>query len=348
MFVVTGRLGIVDYDDVELGNLHRQILHSENGVGVNKASSAAASLNRLNSKVTCVTHHVLLDSSNAMAIIKEYDVIVDATDNVATRYLLNDACVLSEKPLVSGGALRFEGQLTTYHYQGGPCYRCLYPEPPPPDTVTNCSDGGVIGAVPGMIGCLQALEAVNIISRGQALFSQRLLMFDGCDGSFQNIRLRARQVHCKVCGDCPDITELIDYKQFCGANPTDKTEKIELVGEENSVTCTEYNKVKQMGVPHILLDVRDSVQYNICRLQGSYNAPLKDLAENTQAILNSAKNHAGLTQDGFPTIYTICRRGNDSQRAVQLLVSHLPTQVFHIHGGLEAWNREVDADFPVY
>ncbi|VDI69106.1 adenylyltransferase and sulfurtransferase [Mytilus galloprovincialis] len=157
-----GRIGIVDYDEVELNNLHRQILHTEKRVGTPKSSSVASSCTQLNSLVECIPYHLQLDSTNALRLIKQYDVVLDATDNVATRYLLNDACILANKPLVSGSALRFEGQLTIYNYEGGPCYRCLYPKPPPPETVTNCSDGGVLGVIPGIIGCMQALEAIKI------------------------------------------------------------------------------------------------------------------------------------------------------------------------------------------
>ncbi|KAJ8308480.1 hypothetical protein KUTeg_013354 [Tegillarca granosa] len=162
LIVGAGRLGIVDYDEVEINNLHRQILHTESRVGVTKAASVAESCQQLNSHVKFTPYHLQLDSSNALQIISQYDVVLDATDNVATRYLLNDACVIANKPLVSGSALRFEGQLTVYHHKGSPCYRCLYPKPPPPETVTNCSDGGVLGVIPGIIGCLQALEAIKI------------------------------------------------------------------------------------------------------------------------------------------------------------------------------------------
>ncbi|KAJ3290972.1 Molybdenum cofactor synthesis protein 3 [Borealophlyctis nickersoniae] len=165
---------------------------------------------------------MILDSSNAMDIIRLYDIIVDATDNVATRYLLNDACVLANKTLVSGSALRMDGQLTVYNHQGGPCYRCIFPKPPPPETVTNCSDGGVLGVVPGIIGCMQALEVIKIASGIGTSYSQKMLVFDAVLGSFRTVKLRGRNVNCAVCGDAPTITELIDYVQFCGAAATDK------------------------------------------------------------------------------------------------------------------------------
>jgi len=217
-----GRIGIVDYDNVKLNNLHRQLLHSEISTGQPKVFSAADSLRKLNSSVEVTPYDIQIDSSNALDIIRQYDVVVDATDNVATRYLLNDACVMASRPLVSGSALQLEGQLIVYSYNNGPCYRCLFPVPPPPETVTNCGDGGVLGAVPGVIGVLQALETVKILLGHHGVLSKSMLLFDGSDCSFRKVRVRDRNPSCAVCGSEPSVTALIDYEQFCGSKANDK------------------------------------------------------------------------------------------------------------------------------
>jgi adenylyltransferase/sulfurtransferase len=264
-----GRLGLLDYDRVELSNLHRQVLHCENRVGVAKTESGRDAVKGLNSHVSVTTHTVLLDSTNALSILSQYDIIVDATDNVATRYLLNDGCVLLGKPLVSGSALRFEGQLTVYGWRGGPCYRCLFPSPPPPASVTNCSEGGVLGVVPGVIGSLQALEALKIASGMEPLYSQQLLLFDALGGGFRTIRLRPRQPQCAVCGENPSITALIDYELFCGSRADDKEKRVDILDPELRVSPQEYSKVVSGGKPHLMLDVREEVEYQICHLPHS-------------------------------------------------------------------------------
>uniref|UniRef100_A0A8W7PPE1 THIF-type NAD/FAD binding fold domain-containing protein n=1 Tax=Anopheles coluzzii TaxID=1518534 RepID=A0A8W7PPE1_ANOCL len=193
-----GRIGVLDYDEVELTNLHRQLLHTEATVGLTKVTSVQSYLEQLNSQIEIETHHAQLTSENALALLEPYDVVVDATDNVATRYLLNDACVLLRKPLVSGSALQLEGQLTVYNYRGGPCYRCLFPTPPPPESVTNCGDGGVLGAITGVIGALQALETIKIILSNEGVLAGRLLLFDGQQSAFRNLKLRPKKPTCAL------------------------------------------------------------------------------------------------------------------------------------------------------
>jgi len=210
-----GRLELVDHDTLELSNLHRQVAHTEARLGVNKARSLATSVKDLNSGVEVVIQETVLDSTNALSLLSSADLILDCSDNVATRYLLSDAAVLLGKPLVSGSALRWEGQLTVYNYQGGPTYRCLYPNPPPPETVTNCSDGGVVGAVVGVMGCLQALEAIKILAGPGPSFSGVMMVYDGLEGRVRNMKLRGRR-------EGSDVTSLVDYVQFCGAAATDK------------------------------------------------------------------------------------------------------------------------------
>ncbi|XP_061174643.1 adenylyltransferase and sulfurtransferase MOCS3-like [Saccostrea echinata] len=355
-----GRIGIVDYDEVELSNLHRQILHTEGKVGVAKSSSAASACSQLNSLVQCVPYRVQLDSSNALQIIKNitfltlciYDIVLDASDNVATRYLLNDACILSKKPLVSGSALRFEGQLTVYGYKGGPCYRCLYPKPPPPETVTNCSDGGVLGVVPGIIGSMQALEAIKIACEMGSSFCQKMLLFDGQEGTFRTIKLRSKQPSCIVCGDHPEITELIDYQQFCGARADDKEKSLHLLETENRITVQEYKQILDSGQKHVLIDVRMPVEMEICQLPtAAYNLPVNCVERGDN--LASLKDHIQSRSAGeqsFP-VYVVCRRGNDSQIAVQKLKNHFKSESIQfkdIAGGLYAWAKHIDINFPVY
>ncbi|XP_048046508.1 adenylyltransferase and sulfurtransferase MOCS3 isoform X2 [Megalobrama amblycephala] len=272
-----GRLGLLDYDVVELSNLHRQVLHSELTQGQPKALSAAQAISRLNSTVQCVPYHLQLSRENAVQLIQQYDIVADCSDNVPTRYLVNDACVLARKPLVSASALRMEGQLTVYNYRGGPCYRCLYPSPPPPETVTNCSDGGVLGVVPGIMGCLQALEVLKIASGQGSSFEQQLLMFDGQEGRFRSIRLRPRQAECAVCGETPTVTELQDYEQFCGSAATDKCRRLNLLTKEQRVSVQEYRAILDSSTPHLLLDVRPKVEVDICHLSTSISILSHDL-----------------------------------------------------------------------
>ncbi|KAJ3154291.1 Molybdenum cofactor synthesis protein 3 [Geranomyces variabilis] len=342
-----GRIGIIDYDVVEASNLQRQIIHDESRVGMLKSESAKQTVSKLSSMCECTAYNILLDSSNAMDVIKEWDYVVDATDNVATRYLLNDCCVLRNKPLISGSALRMDGQLTVYNLEGGPCYRCIFPKPPPPETVTNCSDGGVLGVVPGIIGCLQALEVVKIITGIGASLSQKLLIFDATAMSFRTIRLRGRSQSCAVCGPHPTITEPIDYVQFCGAGPDDKAHNISILPLESRISCHKYAELRLDAFPHVLLDVREKIQYNICSLHHSLNIPLSELPKRIPE-LTAAATFGEHHEPNLP-IFVVCRRGNDSQLAVKMLQeTHGFTHVKDIAGGLEAWARERDPTFPVY
>jgi len=345
-----GRLGVVDYDEVDLSNLHRQILHTEDRVGGCKAESVAQGCNRLNSDVDYVPYHLQLDSNNALDIIRRYDIVLDATDNVATRYLLNDACVMADKPLVSGSALRMEGQLTVYHYDGGPCYRCLYPVPPPPETVTNCSDGGVIGVVPGVIGSMQALEAIKIASGMGSSYKARLLMFDAMDGSFRTPRLRGRNLKCHVCGDEPSITQLVDYVQFCGASPDDKDKESKLLSPGSRITAKTYSSMLERAIPHVLVDVRAPGEMEICALPyPALNIPLASLQRsdpNLDTLIQELTSRINISEE---SVLCVCRQGNDSQKAVLILQKLLPHKdVTDIVGGLKAWHAHIDPDFPIY
>ncbi|KAL1929094.1 hypothetical protein VTP01DRAFT_2153 [Rhizomucor pusillus] len=338
-----GRLGIVDHDTVDVSNLHRQVIHKEKTQGISKAVSAMMAVNDINPMCRVVPYETVLDSSNALDVIKDYDVVLDATDNVATRYLLNDACVLLGKPLVSGSALRMDGQLTVYNYNGGPCYRCLHPVPPPPETVTNCSDGGVLGVVPGIIGTLQALEAIKIITGIEANVSPSFLIFSGSHSPmFRTMKLRGKKKDCAICGENPTIKQLVDYVQFCGAAATDKEQSLSVLSPEERVHVQEYYNATLANEPHVLLDVRSKVQFEICSLPNSIHIPLAELEKRIPEIDDKLK------ETGAKQVYVVCRLGNDSQLAVQILQKHGIENARDIAGGLYKWATEIDDTFPIY
>ncbi|XP_049453041.1 adenylyltransferase and sulfurtransferase MOCS3 [Epinephelus fuscoguttatus] len=353
-----GRLGLLDYDTVELSNLHRQVLHGEENQDQAKALSAANAVKRLNSTVQCVPYHLQLSSENALQLIQQYDIVADCSDNVPTRYLVNDACVLSGKPLVSASALRMEGQLTVYNYRGGPCYRCLYPVPPPPETVTNCSDGGVLGVVPGIMGCFQALEVLKIASGHGSSCGQQLVMFDAQDARFRSIKLRPKQAGCAVCGENPSVTQLVDYEAFCGSAATDKCRKLNLLSRDQRITVQDYKSIIDSGEPHLLLDVRPLVEVDICHLPFSLNIPLSSLEERKSDHIRLLQERISQLQqqmegDRRPPVYVICKLGNDSQKAVQVMEKMSGSEVDSItvkdiSGGLMAWAKRIDPTFPQY
>ncbi|XP_026141145.1 adenylyltransferase and sulfurtransferase MOCS3 isoform X1 [Carassius auratus] len=353
-----GRLGLLDYDVVELSNLHRQVLHTELTQGQPKALSAAQAISRLNSRVQCVPYHLQLSRENALQLIQQYDIVADCSDNVPTRYLVNDACVLTGRPLVSASALRMEGQLTVYNCRGGPCYRCLYPAPPPPETITNCSDGGVLGVVPGIMGCLQALEVLKIASGQGSSFEKQLLMFDGQEGRFRSIRLRPKQAECAVCGETPTVTELQDYEQFCGSAATDKCRRLNLLTKEQRVSVQEYKAILDSSAPHLLLDVRPKVEVDICHLPISINIPLSSLENKKTEHLTLLKDTVSdlkqqMSIKSQVPVFVVCKLGNDSQKAVQLLEKMSGEEVDQIAvkdvvGGLMAWANKIDPSFPQY
>jgi adenylyltransferase and sulfurtransferase len=321
-------------------------LHKETAIGHSKVESARQSLLELNSNVRVTTHCTQLDSANAREILDRYDLILDCTDNVATRYLLNDACVLLNKPLVSGSALQLEGQLTVYNCNGGPCYRCLFPKPPPPEAVTNCGDGGVLGAITGVIGTLQALEAIKIVTQQPGVLAGRLLLFDGEQTSFRNVKLRTKRSDCDVCSTQPKVKELIDYEQFCGAKATDKDPKLTLLDRSQRITVQDYQQLLKEQVKHVLVDVRSPNEFDICQLQAdSINIPIKCILDN-----KAVDTISQLVADGNTELIVVCRRGNDSQ----LAVAHLKEQLKQlcepkdIIGGLHAWTKHIDPEFPMY
>lgn len=348
-----GRIGLVDADTVEKSNLHRQVLHREQRIGELKTQSAVDGLDGLNSNVNFEQFNTRLTRDNAIGIISKFDIILDATDNAMTRYLLSDACVVARKPLVSGAALRFEGQLTVYNYDHeSPCYRCLFPSPPPPGTVTNCSDGGVIGVVPGIIGSLQALETIKIGAGIRPAFSGRMLLFDGLEGTFRNIKIRGKSDKCVSCGPNATITsDLIDYEAFCGTptcSPPGEVFKILLPFER--VSCKEFKEqVLDQKVPHVLIDVRSKNEAEINMLPDAVNIPLQEI----MAGGGLKRLQVLLQERNAQELYVMCRRGNASQKAVRFIKDNLVHEKVaqdakDLMGGIEGWSRDVDPTIPTY
>ncbi|GFT96542.1 adenylyltransferase and sulfurtransferase MOCS3 [Nephila pilipes] len=340
-----GEIGIVDHDIVEVGNLHRQVAHTVDSVGEEKTKSLKRAIKAINPLVKCHTYTLLLNSKNIEKIIERYDIIVDASDNVPTRYLLNDTAVLFNKHLISGSALRFEGQLTVYNYLDGPCYRCLFPKPPSADAVTNCSESGVIGVITGVIGCLQAAEVIKIAVGSRPSFFKKMLLFDGLSGDFRVIQLRNKQEKCSVCGEEPSVKKLIDYEEFCNRSATDKIINVSLLSESDRISCIKFKEMIENGSKFLLIDVRPTNEFKICSLPNSVNIPLDKLGH--ESSLLELKNL--LEQFDYSCNYVICRRGNDSQRAVLALKNSIPSCIWQdVIGGLHAWHLDIDSSFPMY
>jgi adenylyltransferase/sulfurtransferase len=328
-----GKLGIVDFDSVELSNLQRQILHGTADVGRPKTQSAGDTIHRLNPNVQVVLHDARLTSENALDILCPYDIVVDGTDNFPTRYLTNDACVLLKKPNVYGSIFRFEGQASVFApHLGGPCYRCLYPEPPPPGTVPSCAEGGVLGVLPGIIGLIQATEILKLIlGKGTSLLN-RLLLYNALDMQFRELKLR-RDPECPLCGEHPIITHLIDYQAFCGAPPPSATPTM----HPDEVTVHELKRAlddPKLGIQ--VLDVREPHEYQIAHLEGARLLPLSTLA---QQIAKLSPNQS---------YYIHCHAGGRSLKAVQFLREHGFKHLKSVKGGITAWSDEIDRTVPKY
>jgi len=326
-----GTLGIVDFDVVDESNLQRQILHGTSDVGRPKVESARDHIEDINPNVNVVVHEEMLTSENALEIFADYDVIVDGTDNFPTRYLVNDACVLLGKPNVYGSIFRFEGQASVFYAEEGPCYRCLYPEPPPPGLVPSCAEGGVLGILPGAIGTIQATETVKLIlGVGEPLIG-RLMLYDALGMSFREMKLR-KDPNCPVCGENPTVTELIDYQEFCGIPQANAAE------EKNGVPEISVSELKQKmdnGESINVLDVREPHEYEVANI-GVKLVPLGELPQRI-AEFEQSENFA-----------IHCKTGGRSAKAVKLLQDAGFENVYNVKGGITAWSEEVDPSVPKY
>jgi molybdopterin/thiamine biosynthesis adenylyltransferase/rhodanese-related sulfurtransferase len=328
-----GRIGLVDYDVVERTNLQRQVIHSTSTVGQLKVESARERLLDLNPDIQVEIYNQVFNSQNAMEIARPYDLIIDGSDNFPTRYLTNDLCVLTGKPNVYGSVYRFEGQVSVFDARQGPCYRCLFPEPPPPGMVPSCAESGVLGILPGTIGSLQATEALKLIlGTGEPLIG-RLLLYNAADMSFEYVKLR-KDPHCKVCGEHPSVTELIDYAAFCGV-PGINVETGS-AGAEWDISPIELESELRSGKRLTLLDVREPHELEISHIDGSQNIPLGQLARRADE----------LDQQG--DIVLICKAGERSTRGLQILLGEGFHKLRNLKGGMNAWVREIDPSQPIY
>jgi adenylyltransferase/sulfurtransferase len=334
-----GRIGLVDYDVVDYSNLQRQIIHGTRDVGRPKLESAKARINDINPHVQVDTYEIALTSENALEIFAPYDVVIDGTDNFPTRYLTNDACVLLGKPNVYGSIFRFEGQVSVFFAEEGPCYRCLFPEPPPPGLVPSCAEGGVLGILPGTVGALQATEAIKLIlGIGEPMIG-RLLLYDAVNMEFNEVRLR-KNPNCPVCGERPTVTELIDYEQFCGMPAHDHS----LYGaEENGhdvprITPEELKKRLDSGETPLILDVRDPHEWDISNLGnlGAILIPQGKILERMGEL------------DTAVEIVVQCRVGVRSAMVIRELQQHGFKKMVNLEGGINRWAQEVDQTLPQY
>src|SRR5437867_3624199 len=325
-----GTLGIVDFDVVDFSNLQRQILHGTPDVGRSKLASAKDRLQALNPNVNVVTHEMAISSENALKLFEPYDVIVDGTDNFPTRYLVNDACVLTGKPNAYGSIFRFEGQASVFGTKEGPCYRCLYPEPPPPGLVPSCAEGGVLGILPGLVGVIQATETIKLIlGIGEPLIG-RLLLVDALGMGFRTLKLR-KNPDCPACGTHPTVTKLIDYNEFCGI----RGEESPVESANSDMQVEELKRRLDAGEDLFILDVREPHEYQICNL-GGYLIPLNDLPKRVHEL------------DSSREIVAHCKMGGRSAKAVAFLRQAGFTKVHNLAGGITAWADRVDPKLPKY
>jgi len=324
-----GNLGIVDDDVVDETNLQRQIIHSTTSVGSAKVQSAQMRLAEINPHVRVTTYETHLTSENIREIISDYDVVIDGTDNFPTRYLINDACVFAGKPMVYGSIYRFEGQVSVFDARRGPCYRCLYPEPPPPEMVPGCAEGGVLGVLPGIIGTIQATEAIKLVLEEGDPLVGRLLLLNAFQMSFRELKL-PKNPDCPVCGKTPTITDFIDYQGFCGIEPRHPT------NTEDDITVGELKAKLDAGESIRVIDVREPLEYEFCHLPAAELIPLDKLPEQVNRLSTAE------------TIVLYCHVGVRSRQAMMFLKTMGFTRVKNLRGGIDAWAKEIDPDMPVY
>lgn len=327
-----GRIGLVDFDVVDFSNLQRQVIHGTSDVGRLKLHSARDRLQAINPEVQLDLYETHLTSANAFEIFKPYDVIIDGTDNFPTRYLVNDACVLLRKPNVYGSIFRFDGQASVFFPPEGPCYRCLYPEPPPPGEVPSCAEGGVLGILPGLVGCIQATEAIKILLGAGSTLVGRLLLYDAWQMKFQEFKIR-RNPKCPLCGDHPTITKLIDYDQFCGVRPPEPVAAAASAGE---MTVQDLKRRMDAGEPLTIVDVRNPEEFQICRIPGSQLLPLPELNRRFREL------------DPAQEIILHCKSGMRSAKAQQFLRDQGFKNTINLKGGILAWAENIDRLMPKY
>ncbi len=349
-----GRLGLVDFDVVDETNLQRQIIHGTSTIGESKLVSAKKRLLDLNPNVQVETHEVMLHSENALELFAKYDVVADGTDNFPTRYLVNDACVLTGTPNVYGSIFRFEGQISVFHYQDGPCYRCLYSEPPPPGLVPSCAEGGVFGVLPGTVGCIQATEVIKVLLGVGKTLTGRLLIFDALHQKFRELKLR-RNPNCAVCGENPTVTELIDYQEFCGVPKQENAKaldakqpvpvidadewRVALNSEIHEITVQQFESLRKADPSqkkYKVLDVRQPYEARIVSFPNSVLIPLDQL-ENRHKELDASDNWI---------VY--CKGGVRGQQAVDFLKSKGFPQVKNISGGIIEYAKKIDSSLHTY
>ncbi len=332
-----GRIGLVDFDEVEASNLQRQLLHGTSDVGRPKLQSARERLSELNPHVEIELHEVQLTSDNALEIIDQYDIVADGTDNFPTRYLINDACVLTNTPNVYASIFRFEGQVSVFATPDGPCYRCAYPEPPPPGLVPSCAEGGVLGVLPGLVGTLQAAEVVKmLLGIGEPLIG-RLLLIDTLPMTFRTLNIR-KNPDCPICGDNPTQTELIDYEAFCGIPMQQNGETEQDMPSVPETTVHEFNERRKAGTAPFLLDVRKPREADIAAMGADQLIPIDELADRLDE----------LKADKNDEVVIHCRSGARSAKATRLLLQHGFTDVKNLAGGILAWSEEIDQSVPQY
>lgn len=328
-----GTLGLVDFDVVDESNLQRQVIHSTPDVGRPKIDSAAEKLQALNPRLNIVKHETMLTSQNALEIIRQYDIVADGTDNFPTRYLVNDACVLTGKPNSYASIFRFEGQASVFGAEDGPCYRCLYPEPPPPGLVPSCAEGGVLGVLPGLLGVIQATEVIKLIlGKGEPLIG-RLMLVDALNMKFRELKLR-KNPECPVCGTNPTVKELIDYQQFCGITPPAPVQN-----GIPQMTVQELKRKLDAGEDFLLLDVREPYEFQIANLNGQL-IPVGDLPNRVQELEKARQ--AG------QEVVIHCKSGARSQRAAEFLQQQGFNKVSNVAGGILAWANDIDPKVPKY
>jgi len=328
-----GRIGLVDYDVVEVSNLQRQVIHATTRLKVSKVDSARLRMLDLNPGIRVDVYNEVLTSTNAIRIANDYDVLIDGSDNFPTRYLLNDLCVLTGKPYVYGAVFRFEGQASLFYAKEGPCYRCLFPEPPPPGLVPSCAEGGVLGVLPGTIGTIQATEAIKMLLGIGSPLVGRLLLYNALDMSFEYVRLK-KNPKCRVCGTHPEIKALVDYDEFCGVPGLGHDEGS--TGSDWDITAPALAECLRRGETIRLIDVREPHELEISRIPNTENFPLGQLASRLSEL------------DSAQEMVVFCRAGTRSARALEMLLSAGFKRLRNLKGGINAWACEVDQSLPIY